>query len=114
MAMNREQVLAASKRRNIKEVKIEREGWDVVRLRELSVAEMFAFRKETKDQDDEAVGIALLARCWVGDDDAPLFAGEEGQADLGAIPVDVLSQLGTAVLEVNGLGEKAQESAGNG
>jgi hypothetical protein len=114
MAMTREQVLAASKRRKTIEVEIEREGWESVRLRELSTAEMFAFRKETKDLDEEDSGLHLLARCWVGDDDAPLFVGSEGVGALGLVPMEVLSQLTDAVLEVNGLGEKSVDTAGNG
>lgn len=113
MAMNLEQVLAASKNRKTVDVQIEREGWESVRLQELSTAEMMAYRRETKGGDEEEAGLQLLARCWVDDAGERLFAGADALQGLGCVPIDVLQSLTKAVLQVNGLNEQAVEEAGN-
>lgn len=111
--LTREQILAAAKAtRKVSEIEVERLGGSV-RLRELTTAEMFDFRKATKKKDDEEAGLYLLAACWVDEDDRPLFAGDDGFTALGSLPLGILEDLTTVVLEVNGLGQKAVEEAGN-
>lgn len=108
--LTREAALAAAKRRKVRDVQVERLG-GVARLRELSTREMMAFRKEYAGKDNEEAGMALLALCWVGEDDEPLFSGESGLEALGDFPTAVLNELSEAVVEVNGIAAGSVEAA---
>lgn len=108
--LTREAALAAAKRRKVQDVHVERLG-GVARLRELSTREMMDFRKSQEGKDNEEAGIALLALCWVGEDDAPLFPGEDGLVALGEFPTAVLNELSEAVVEVNGIAVGSAEVA---
>lgn len=108
--LTRESALAAAKRRRVQEVEVERLG-GTARIRELSTREMMDFRAAMKDSDSDEAGIALLALCWVGEDDQPLFPGKEGLDALGEFPTAVLNELSGAVVEVNGIKTESVEAA---
>lgn len=108
--LSKEQILASSAKRKTEDVDIERLG-GAVRLRELSSAEMFAFRRETKDVPDEESALHLVARCWVDGEGNRVFDGEGAIEAISSIPVRVLNELTQAVLSVNGLGSEAVEVA---
>lgn len=111
--LTKEQILAASKNRKVQEIELERFGGSV-RIREMSTAEILAFRKETRDAEEEEGALHLLVHCWVDEDDARVFSGPDAIAEVAEIPLDVLNELTTAVLEVNGMGKGAVEEAGKG
>lgn len=108
--LTRAEILAAAANRKTVDVESDRLGGSV-RLRELTTAEMFAFRRETKEVDGEESGLHLLAKCWVDESGERCFDGNEGLDALGSMPVEVLNELVDAVLEVNGIGEQAAEAA---
>lgn len=109
--LGRDAILAAAKNRKTRDVEIERLGGSI-RIREMSTAEMMAYRKEVAEMDNAEAGMHLVARCWVDEDGALLFSGESALADLGSLPMEVLNEVSTAVVEVNGIGDKAEQEAG--
>lgn len=108
--LSRDAVLTASARRKTVDVAVPRLG-GAVRLRELTTAEMFAYRESTKDMGNDQSALHLLTLCWIDESGARLFDGEGAVESLGAIPVEVLNALSGPLLAVNGLGEDAVEAA---
>lgn len=110
--LTREAALAAAKKRKVKDVPVERLG-GVARIRELSAGEMMDFRDACKDDNDQTASMRLLALCWVGEDDQPLFSDESCVADFRGFAIETVNELVKVVAEVNGIDAKAAEAAGN-
>lgn len=110
--LNKDQVLAAvTANRKAKDVHVERLG-GTVRIREMSTAEMLDFRKRTREMEDEESGMFLVSLCWVDEDGARMFDGDNALEEMGALPVEVLNELSAVVLQVNGIGQDAEQEAG--
>lgn len=102
-------------RPKVREVEIPALG-GAIRIRALTGGELVAYQAEVTahekaGKDPGEMAAVLISRCWIGDDDAPLFAGESGLAEVNSFGGDVLQEVTAAVMELNGVSAAQIEEA---
>lgn len=105
---------AAAKRR--KTVEVEIEGVGAIKLRALSAGDAQRFQAEvakaTKEgRDPEDLSFAFIARSWVDGNNNPWLPEDEGVELAKSLDPETYKAVVRAVLELNGLDEKAVDSA---
>lgn len=112
--LSKEQILAANAHLKTVDVALPRLGGEA-RLRELSGPEAVLFQGAVKKHmaaggAPEEMGFPLLARTWIGEDGALMFAEEAEVRALG-LPKEDLEALATAAIRLNGFDTEAVERA---
>lgn len=89
---------------------------DTIRLRQMTGGELvdyqgFVAKNEAAGTDGDNV-FAIIQRCAVDEEGNPLWPGEEGIADIRALPGDVLVLLSTEAGKLHEISDATVERAG--
>lgn len=112
MPLTREQIRERSKAAiKTKEVPVPEFGGETIRLRQMDGGAMVDYAGIEDSRTAGENSIDLLQRCAVDENNEPLWPGEEGVADIRALPGEVLGLLVTEARKLHGITDATVEEA---